>query len=106
MDDAGVERPRRRVPTPRDDYAATIEAIATLVGELRAEAETVPSANPCTIGVATPGSISPRTGGMQNANSTWLNGRTREPDLATRIGLPVRLANDANCFALSEARDG
>lgn len=106
MDDGGVERPRRRVPTPRDDYAATVEAIATLVEELRAEAETSPGASPCTIGVATPGSISPRTGGMQNANSTWLNGRTLGPDLAARIGLPVRLANDANCFALSESRDG
>jgi fructokinase len=106
MDGTGGERPRRRVPTPRDDYDATIEAIATLVDELRADAGISTAASACTIGIATPGSVSPRTGRMQNANSTWLNGRTLGPDLASRLGLPVRLANDANCFALSEALDG
>ncbi|HWV82562.1 MAG TPA: ROK family protein [Hyphomicrobiaceae bacterium] len=106
MDEAGGERPRRRVPTPRDDYEATIEAIATLVDDLIAEAGTSAATGACTVGIATPGSVSPRTGRMQNANSTWLNGRSLGPDLASRVGLPVRLANDANCFALSEALDG
>ena len=106
MDEAGGERPRRRVPTPRDDYEKTIEAIAKLVGDLIAEAGTSAATGPCTVGIATPGSLSPRTGAMQNANSTWLNGRPLGPDLARRLELPVRLANDANCFALSEALDG
>lgn len=106
MDETGGERPRRRVPTPRDDYAATIEAIATLVDDLIADAGVSARVSACTIGIATPGSVSPRTGRMQNANSTWLNGQTLGPDLASRTGLPVRLANDANCFALSEALDG
>ena len=106
MDEAGVERPRRRVPTPRDDYAGTIETIATLVDALRLEAADEPGAASCTIGVATPGSISPQSGRLQNANSTWLNGTTLGPDLEARLRLPVRLANDANCFALSEALDG
>ncbi len=105
MDEAGTERPRLRVATPRDDYAATIEAIASLVDGLLAEAGAAAGAQ-CTIGVATPGSISPSSGRMQNANSTWLNGRTLGPDLAARLERPVRLANDANCFALSEALDG
>jgi fructokinase len=106
MDERGAERPRRRVPTPRDDYAATLEAIATLVDELLAEAGAELGARAVSIGIATPGSVSPRTGQMQNANSTWLNGRTLGPDLAARLEHPVRLANDANCFALSEALDG
>src|SRR6478752_4228335 len=59
-----------------------------------------------TIGIAVPGSISPQTGLMQNANSTWLNERPFDRDLATALVRPVRLANDANCFALSEAIDG
>jgi fructokinase len=103
MDERGGERLRRRVPTPRDDYAGTLDAIAALVDELLAHAGMVAAA---TVGVATPGSVSPRTGRMQNANSTWLNRRTLGPDLEARLGRPVRLANDANCFALSEALDG
>ncbi|MBN9267216.1 MAG: ROK family protein [Hyphomicrobium sp.] len=106
MDETGAERPRRRLSTPRDDYAATLDAIAQLVDELLAEAAADPAPSTATIGVAMPGSVSPRTGQMQNANSTWLNGRTLGPDLADRLGRPVRLANDANCFALSEALDG
>jgi fructokinase len=94
------------VPTPRDDYGATIEAIATLVDDLIAEAGASGANGAYTIGIATPGSVSPASGRMQNANSTWLNGRTLGPDLASRLGLHVRLANDANCFALSEALDG
>src|SRR5690606_37864160 len=84
MDEAGTERPRLRVATPRDDYAATVEAITSLVDGLLTEAEAAAGAQ-CTIGVATPGSISPSSGRIQNANSTWLNGRTLGPDLTARL---------------------
>jgi fructokinase len=106
MDDSGTERPRRRVPTPRNDYPATLSAIATLVGDLLHDAGAGPQSESATVGVATPGSQSPLTGRIQNANSTWLNGQPLGQDLARHIGRPVRLANDANCFALSEALDG
>jgi fructokinase len=103
----GTERPRQRVATPRDDYDATVAAITAMVESLLADAASAGHATgAATIGVATPGSLSPRTGRIQNANSTWLNGRTLGPDLSAALGRPVRLANDANCFALSEARDG
>lgn len=107
MDPSGSERPRQRVATPRNDYDATIVAIAAMLHSLLDEAAGV-GLDPAgaTIGVATPGSLSPRTGRMQNANSTWLNGRALGLDLTAALGRPVRLANDANCFALSEARDG
>ena len=98
----GAELARKRIATPRHDYRATIEAIAGLVGVL----ETGAGASQCTIGIGMPGSISPATGRVQNANSTWLNGRTFGHDLEAHVGRPVRLANDANCFAISEATDG
>lgn len=101
LDDSGRLLLRRRVPTPRDDYAATIEAIARLVEE--AEAELGVRA---TVGVGHPGAISPATGLIKNANSTWLNGRPFDRDLSARLGRPVAFANDANCLALSEATDG
>jgi len=91
----------RRVPTPRGDYPGTLEAIADLVSGLEAEAGASG-----TIGVGIPGTISPATGLIKNANSRWLIGRPFEQDLAARLGHRVRLANDANCFALSEASDG
>ena len=97
----GVERTRCRVATPREDYAATIRAIADLVLRLESAANA-----PGTVGIGMPGSVSPRTGLVQNANSTWLNGRHFDRDLSHALGRPVRLANDANCFALSEAIDG
>jgi len=107
MDDAGNEFPRQRVATPRDDYDATVAAIAAMVESLIADAGIGGQGiGAATIGVATPGSLSPHTARMQNANSTWLNGRTLGPDLSAALERPVRLANDANCFALSEARDG
>lgn len=100
IDESGTERFRRRVPTPRHDYERTVEAVVSLV----AEAER--AVGPCTVGVGIPGVVSPATGVVKNANSTWLNGRPLHQDLAARLGRPVRLANDANCFALSEATDG
>ena len=101
LDDAGVVRGRRRVATPRDQYEGTVEAIAGVVEAL--EAETGARA---TVGVGMPGAISPASGFVKNANSTWLIGRPLDRDLGVRLGRPVRLANDANCFALSEAVDG
>jgi len=97
---AGEEIGRRRVSTPRD-YAGSLDAIAGLVGELeRAAGETG------TVGVGIPGTLVPRTGLVKNANSVWLNGRPLGRDLEETLGRPVRLMNDANCFALSEATDG
>jgi fructokinase len=92
---------RRRVPTPQHDYEGTVNAVAALVAAVEADA-----GGRGTIGVGTPGAISTHTGRMKNCNSTWLNGRPLAEDLARALGRPVRLANDANCFALSEAVDG
>jgi fructokinase len=97
----GRELSRQRVPTPRGDYPATLEAIASLVRALEQAAGARGS-----VGVGMPGAISPASGLVKNANSTWLNGRPLAQDLAARLARPVRLANDANCFALSEAVDG
>jgi fructokinase len=97
--DDGAVRARRRVATPRDDYAATLDAVARLVLE-------VEGGQRGTVGIGMPGAISPATGRVKNANSTWLNGRPLAEDLGQRLPRPLRFANDANCFALSEARDG
>jgi fructokinase len=101
LDDTGAERFRRRIPTPRDDYPASIAAVRDLVRA--AEAAT---GRPGSIGLGIPGAISPATGLVKNANSTWLIGRPFDRDLGDAIGRPVRVENDANCFALSEAVDG
>jgi len=101
LDDAGAEVYRARVSTPRGSYEGTIEALVDLV--LAAERVT----GCCgTVGIGMPGAISPASGLVKNANSTWLNGRTLQVDVAAALQRPVRLANDANCFALSEATDG
>ena len=97
----GSVRWERRIPTPRDSYDATLEAIAELVRDGEAVA-----GDRCTIGVGMPGAISPATGLVKNANSTWLNGRPLKADLERRLDRDVRLANDANCLAVSEATDG
>ena len=97
----GRERARRRVATPRGDYQQTLRAMADLVLTLEAElGETG------TVGVGIPGTISQATGLVKNANSTWLIGRPLGEDLPRLLDRPVRFANDANCFALSEATDG
>jgi fructokinase len=101
MDDAGRERVRRRVPTPKGDYRATVEAIALLVAALEPG-----SASRATVGVGIPGAVSRVSGRVKNANSTCLIGQPLQGDLEAALGRPVRLANDANCFALSEAIDG
>src|SRR5262245_41473809 len=99
--DDGRELLRRRVATPRDDYAGTLRAIAELVGGVERELQRSGS-----VGVGTPGALSPATGLVKNANSTWLIGRPLDADLQALLGRPLRFANDANCFALSEATDG
>ncbi|MFW5834236.1 MAG: ROK family protein, partial [Pseudomonadota bacterium] len=101
IDDDGGEQARRRVPSPKNDYRATIETIAELVAWAEAQADV-----PCTVGVGHPGSISPASGLIRNANSTWLNGQPFGRDLEARLERPVAMANDADCLALSEATDG
>jgi fructokinase len=100
LDGDGCERFRQRIASPRGDYDGTIDAVASLI----AQAES--AAGPATVGIGIPGAISPATGLIKNANSTWLNGRALAEDLQARLARPVRLANDANCLALSEAADG
>jgi fructokinase len=102
MDTTSSIRHRLRIPTPANDYAATVKAIAELVSRLEQEA----GHKGLTVGVGTPGSVSPATGRMQGCNSTCLNNRPLRQDLETELQRPVRMANDADCLALSEARDG
>lgn len=92
---------RERTATPRGDYAASLAAIAALVAAIERTHGRAPG-----IGVGTPGAISPFTGRLRNANSVWLNQRPLRDDLQQVLDRPVRLANDADCFALSEATDG
>ena len=99
--DDGTVRARRRVATPRDDYAATLRSISALVEDLERE-----MGSAAVVGVGMPGTISPATGLVKNANSVWLNGRALAEDLRRVLPRPLRFANDANCFALSEAVDG
>ena len=99
--DGGREVVRRRVPTPRDDYRGTLNAIVGLVHDIEAE-----TGQHGRVGIGIPGAPSPETGLIKNANSTWLIGRPLVGDLEVGLGRPVRAANDANCFALSEAIDG
>jgi fructokinase len=101
LDRDGRECGRRRVPTPRDRYGATLAAITTLVEGLERE-----GSEPARVGIGMPGALSPATGLVKNANSVWLNGRALRQDLERLLHRPLRFANDANCFALSEARDG
>ncbi len=91
-----------RVPTPRGDYNGSIMAISAMVNELAGRAD----ATDYSVGIGMPGSISPVTGKVQNANSTWINDRHFQGDLEAALDCSVRLANDANCLAVSEAYDG
>ena len=92
---------RRRVSAPRGDYAATVTAVRDLVAGIEHELGST-----CTVGIGIPGAISAVTGLVKNANSTWLIGQPLDRDLERALGRPVRVSNDANCFALSEATDG
>ena len=100
LDNDGTERARRRIATPRE-YAGTIEAIAELV-----ESIDTASGETGTVGVGIPGVVTPSTGLVKNANSVWLNGQPLMRDLEARLTRAVRVANDAECFVLSEATDG
>ncbi|WOF74224.1 ROK family protein [Parvibaculaceae bacterium PLY_AMNH_Bact1] len=101
MDKDGKIVDRKRVPTPRGYYDKTVLAIRDLVGDVSRDAlSTLP------VGIGIPGTVSPATGLIKNANSTWLIGKPFDKDLEAALERPVRLANDADCFALSEAADG
>jgi fructokinase len=97
---------KRRMPAPRNDYAATVEALGRMVATLEHDAGAAADGRPASVGIGMPGSISPVTGLVQGSNSTWLNAKPLDHDLQRELDRPVRLANDANCFALSEAVDG
>lgn len=101
LGDDGGELIRRRIATPSGDYAATVDAITALVTSIEEKLGRGGS-----VGIGTPGAISPRTGLIKNSNSLVLNGRPLDRDLAAKLGRPIRIENDANCFALSEAVDG
>lgn len=99
--DDGRELGRHRVPTPKGDYEGCVRAIVGVVGQLEQEA-----GRKGTVGIGIPGAISPQTGLVMNANSTWNIGRSLDRDLDEALGRDVRVENDANCFAVSEAVDG
>lgn len=101
LDEHGRELRRIRIPTPQQDYPGTVNAIVQLVSDLERETQARG-----TVGVGIPGTIVRSTGLVKNANSTWLNGQPLEHDLSAALEREVRCANDANCFAISEATDG
>ena len=106
LGDDGREIDRRRIPAPRGSYADSIRAVADLVTAIESAASDPARQARATVGVGIPGATSPATGLIKNANSTWLIGHPLAEDLSRALGREVRLANDANCFALSEATDG
>ncbi|WP_210514752.1 fructokinase [Pantoea ananatis] len=97
----GKELFRHRISTPRDDYRATVQAIVDLVRLVEEK-----TGQTGTVGLGIPGTISPYTQRVKNANSTWLNGQPLDKDLAQALNRDIRIANDANCLAVSEAVDG
>jgi fructokinase len=101
LDDSGSERLRTRLPTPGGDYRATLETVRQLVRDAERQLDRFAS-----LGIGTPGALSKVTGCLKNANSTCLNGKPVLDDLQHLLDCPVRIANDADCFALSEATDG
>ncbi|MBX3488186.1 ROK family protein [Parvibaculum sp.] len=101
LDAEGRELARRRIAAPQGNYDATVAAIRDLLAALESE-----TGEQGTVGIGMPGAISPATGLVKNANSTWLIGHPFGRDLEAALARPVRLANDADCFALSEAADG
>jgi predicted NBD/HSP70 family sugar kinase len=101
LDSGGREVFRKRIPSPQQDYAETLKAVASLVAAVEAEVGQRGS-----IGVGMPGALSRLTGLVKNSNSTWLIGKPFKQDLEQALGREVRVENDANCFALSEATDG
>jgi fructokinase len=104
IDDDGREVARTRIPAPRGDYVQTLDAIVRLVSDIERAIGAIGMQG--SVGVGIPGTISPATGLVKNSNSTWLIGQPLAADLPRLLHRPVRFANDANCFALSEATDG
>jgi fructokinase len=101
FDEAGGERLKRRVPTPHTGYDAALDELARVIVDAEREA-----GMRCSVGIGMPGAISPKSGRVFNAYNTPFNGRRLRQDLEAKLGREVRFANDANCFALSEAVDG
>lgn len=101
LSENGKELFRQRVPTPADDYSAMLQCISTLVSAIEDQLH-----QPGSVGIGTPGAISPATGLLKNSNTVCLNGKPVDADLKRLLGRDIRIANDANCFALSEAIDG
>lgn len=101
LDDEGHELARQRRAAPQGDYNATLKAIEALILDLETE-----TGQRGTVGIGMPGAIDARTGCIKNSNSTWLNGEPMHKGLEQLLERPVRMQNDANCFALSEAVDG
>src|SRR5207237_1738349 len=101
FDDDGTERLRRRTVTPHSGYDAALDTLATFIADAEREA-----GERCSVGIGMPGAISPRSGRVFNAYNTPFNGRRLQHDLQEKLKREIRFANDANCFALSEAVDG
>jgi fructokinase len=101
LSNEGEELYRQRISTPRDDYRGCLEVVKQLVDDAENATGQVG-----TLGLGIPGSLSPKTGLVKNANSTWMNGKPLDKDLETVLGREVRIQNDANCLAVSEATDG
>ncbi|TDY04051.1 ROK family protein [Thiohalophilus thiocyanatoxydans] len=101
LDEQGREQQRQRIDTPRNDYPATVQAIVDLIKQLESELH-----EPATVGIGIPGAISPASGRVKNANSTWLIGQPLQNDLQQQLGREIKIENDANCFVVSEATDG
>ena len=101
LDKSGAVAYQKRIATPKGDYAATLQAMSDLVLQAESQLDIMGS-----VGVGIPGAVSHKTGRVKNANSTWLIGQDLQGDLQTKLNRPVQIANDANCFALSEAVDG
>jgi fructokinase len=105
LDREGGERARMRIPAPQGSYWATLDALCDLIGQLEHRAG-VGVGSPASVGIGIPGAVSRLTGRIKNANSTWLIGKALNHDLEVRLGRPIRIENDANCMAISEAADG
>jgi fructokinase len=101
LDPMGKQQAYERVATPVGDYRQTLQAIVDLIAQLEQQTATAQS-----IGIGTPGALSPATGLMRNSNSTCLNGMPLKQDIETLLGRTIQMSNDADCFTLSEANDG
>lgn len=106
LSDAGQELARERIDAPRGSYQATLAALTALIGRIDTRASLIEPSSRASVGLGIPGAISPATGRIKNANSTWLIGQSLGEDLERLLGRQVRIENDANCFAVSEATDG